>query len=92
MFTATKNGAIIGLHSDVQAAAFRSAGWEVAAAGKTAPADDEALTALKDKADALGVKYHPNIGFEKLKVKVDEALAASAGGDGEPGPEYETGE
>ena len=30
------------------------------------------LDALKAEADELGIKYHPNIGAEKLKAKIDE--------------------
>ena len=33
------------------------------------------LTTLKARADALGVGYHPSIGLEKLKEKVNAALA-----------------
>lgn len=39
-------------------------------------APDE-LTALKERADLLGVKYHPSISLEKLKDKVNAALAPS---------------
>jgi hypothetical protein len=35
------------------------------------------LTALKERADLLGVKYHPSISLEKLKDKVNAALAPS---------------
>lgn len=34
------------------------------------------LQALKDKADLLGVKYTKNIGADKLRVRIDNALAA----------------
>lgn len=30
------------------------------------------LTLLKKRADALGITYHPNIGLEKLKAKINE--------------------
>lgn len=33
--------------------------------------DSEKLERLKQKADLLGIKYNPSIGFEKLKLKVD---------------------
>ena len=33
------------------------------------------LTALKARADLLGVSYHPSIGVEKLRDKVNSALA-----------------
>ena len=36
------------------------------------------LTALKSRADTLGITYHPNIGVEKLRDKVNAALAADA--------------
>ena len=34
------------------------------------------LDALKLRADQLGIKYHPTIGVEKLREKVNEALAS----------------
>ena len=33
------------------------------------------LTALKARADMLGISYHPSIGVEKLKTKIAAALA-----------------
>ena len=33
--------------------------------------ESEMLERLKQKADLLGIKYNPNIGLEKLKLKVD---------------------
>lgn len=39
------------------------------------PVPDE-LTSLKERADMMGVDYHPSIGLEKLRAKV---LAAQAG-------------
>jgi hypothetical protein len=42
------------------------------------PVVDE-LTALKARADQIGLKYHPNIGLETLREKVNAALSA-------PGP------
>lgn len=33
------------------------------------------LTLLKERADLMGIKYHPSIGLDKLKEKVNEALA-----------------
>lgn len=38
------------------------------------PVQDE-LTTLKARADALGISYHPSIGVEKLREKVNAALA-----------------
>jgi len=35
---------------------------------------EELLEDLKKKADMLGIEYAPNIGFEKLKERVDEKL------------------
>lgn len=37
------------------------------------PVQDE-LTALKHRADMMGLKYHPNIGIDKLRNKVNLAL------------------
>ena len=34
------------------------------------------LEILKNKADVLGVEYHPNIGAEKLKTRIEECLIA----------------
>lgn len=39
------------------------------------PVSDE-LSVLKDRADLMGVPYHPSIGLEKLRAKVNEAIAA----------------
>lgn len=33
------------------------------------------LSALKDRADLMGLSYHPSIGLEKLRTKVQEALS-----------------
>jgi hypothetical protein len=33
------------------------------------------LTALKARADMLGLSYHPSIGVEKLRTKINDALA-----------------
>lgn len=41
------------------------------------PAQDE-LAALKARADMLGLTYHPSIGVEKLREKVNAALAPPA--------------
>lgn len=35
------------------------------------------LTSLKARADLLGISYHPSIGLEKLKEKVNAAVTAS---------------
>lgn len=35
------------------------------------------IDALKARADVLGVKYHPSIGVDKLKEKIEEAMADS---------------
>lgn len=34
------------------------------------------LTTLKEKADLMGLSYHPSIGVDKLRTKVAEAIAA----------------
>ena len=79
MYKATKDGRVQMLTSDTQAVAFRRAGWEID--GEEAPQrpaeDDVELDALKAEAEALGVEYHPNIGYEKLKARVDEARGVS---------------
>ena len=36
------------------------------------------LTALKARADLLGISYHPSIGLEKLRDKVNAAVAGDA--------------
>ena len=36
-------------------------------------APDE-LSALKTRADAMGISYHPSIGLEKLRAKVNGAI------------------
>ena len=41
------------------------------------------LTTLKERAQMLGVSFHPSIGLEKLREKVNAAVA----GDAEPAPE-----
>lgn len=41
---------------------------------KTTPQTDE-LKALKARADLIGLRYHPNIGLAKLKIKVNTQLA-----------------
>ena len=48
-------------------------------------APDE-LTALKGRADLLGIKYHPSISLEKLRDKVNAALSQ----DEEEKPEITT--
>jgi hypothetical protein len=37
------------------------------------PQVDE-LTALKERADLMGIQYHPSIGLEKLRAKINEAI------------------
>lgn len=49
------------------------------------------LQTLKDKADLLGVKYHPSIGIDKLREKVQAALAGKpASEEGAAGSETTT--
>lgn len=40
---------------------------------KPTKTDTPAMALLKSQADELGIKYHPNIGYDTLKKKVDEA-------------------
>lgn len=42
-----------------------------------APMQDE-LTALKARADMMGISYHPSIGLEKLRDKVNGAVTGTA--------------
>lgn len=49
-----------------------------------APVQDE-MTMLKKRADQLGVKYHPNIGLEKLRDKVNAKMT----GETEPADDEE---
>lgn len=49
------------------------------------------LTALKARADLLGISYHPSIGLEKLRDKVNAALAEEKG-DGDKSPSAEAAE
>lgn len=36
------------------------------------------LTALKQRADLLGISYHPSIGLDKLRAKVNEAVTSDS--------------
>lgn len=36
--------------------------------------EKDELTLLKERADLIGIKYHPSIGLDKLKEKVNEVL------------------
>lgn len=36
------------------------------------------LTLLKERADLMGIEYHPSIGLEKLKERINAALTTSA--------------
>lgn len=78
MYTATKDNRKVGLHNDVQAAAYKKSGWEVTntptnpTAGDGKPAD---LDALKAEATALGVDFGPNIGYVKLLERIEAAKA-----------------
>jgi hypothetical protein len=42
------------------------------------------LEVLKARADKLGIKYHPTIGLEKLREKVNGALAGEPAAEDEP--------
>jgi hypothetical protein len=46
----------------------------------------EELAALKQRADMIGVSYHPNIGLEKLREKVNGALADKTEDEAEAKP------
>jgi hypothetical protein len=46
----------------------------------TSLAQDE-LTTLKARADMLGIAYHPSIGLEKLREKVNATLVAEPGAE-----------
>ena len=81
MFKATKDGRTMTLLDSVQAAAFEKSGWEIKGAEKSAPTPKAETSmvpeepSLKEQADALGIKYHPNIGDEKLAAKIAEVKA-----------------
>ena len=47
------------------------------------PSEDE-LTVLKNRADTLGLKYHPNIGVDVLRERVTKALAESKPSEEQP--------
>ena len=50
------------------------------------------LAALKTRADQMGIKYHPSIGAEKLREKVQEALQGAASQEDNPTPKETNGE
>jgi hypothetical protein len=52
--------------------------------GNELPKVDE-LTTLKGRADVMGVKYHPSIGIDSLRAKINAAL------DGKPDPDTAAG-
>ena len=39
---------------------------------------EQELTLLKERADMMGITYHPTIGIEKLKAKINAKLAGEA--------------
>lgn len=45
---------------------------------------EQLLISLKSKADLLGVKYHPSISYDKLLVKVREAMSSDKPAEDEP--------
>lgn len=47
---------------------------------------EQELNLLKERADLMGIGYHPSIGIEKLKAKVDAKLA----GKSDPSEEKES--
>jgi len=50
------------------------------------------LTVLKQRADMLGISYHPSIGLEKLRAKVNEAVVPDTKETNSPEPAVEQGE
>lgn len=42
------------------------------------------MTSLKARADQLGISYHPSIGLEKLRTKINEALSDEPKEDEKP--------
>jgi len=45
--------------------------------------EKDELTLLKERADMMGIKYHPAIGVKSLKEKLDEELSGKKESDGE---------
>lgn len=58
--------------SDKDETTMEPAGTE--SSSTSAPEAMDELTLLKQRADILGIAYHPNIGVEKLRAKVQEKL------------------
>ncbi len=48
---------------------------ELTMSERNKPTEEEMLQALKNKADMLSITYHPSIGLDKLKEKVDAKMA-----------------
>lgn len=42
------------------------------------PLEQDELTALKARADLMGISYHPSIGLEKLREKINAAVEQTA--------------
>lgn len=91
MTVVTKGDRTMTLHDGVQVAAFKKSGWAVG--GQRAPEppvpepelpepaetpESSPEPSLKEQADALGIKYHPNIGDEKLAEKIAAAKEGEA--------------
>lgn len=75
MIVVTKNGKTATLRDATQLAAFKKAGWKetVYSPPVTMPEHKEQdIDTLKAEADALGLRYHWNIGTEKLKQLIEE--------------------
>lgn len=56
--------------------AMEEVGMEVEEVEEVVESDGDAqdeLSALKQEATDMGIKFHPNIGLEKLKEKIEEA-------------------
>ena len=74
MIAFEKDGRTMEVYSDIQATAFEKAGWKrVTAKPATPDVPVHDIEALKAEADALGLTYHPHIGYEKLAERVAEA-------------------
>ena len=66
-----KDGGIKFVDNETVKELLLDAGWKLEEL--EAEIDDGSLSALKAEATELGIKFHPNIGEEKLQAKVDEA-------------------
>lgn len=84
MYTVRKDNRTMRITQEVQLDAFLKSGWELENSNdlggvdhdygkeKAERTDEEILEGLKVEADSIGLRYHPNIGYEKLFEKVKE--------------------